>query len=90
LESTPDLAGVAQVMADVLAVDEVGLLDNFHGLGGDSLRSIQVLEHLRVLGITLTARQFLAYPTVTGLAKFVDEVPAEKPLAVTSGPGGHQ
>ncbi|MBP2329723.1 amino acid adenylation domain-containing protein [Kibdelosporangium banguiense] len=63
---------IAQVMADVLALDEVGMSDNFYELGGDSLRSMRVLESLRVLGITLSARQFIGTPTVGGLAELID------------------
>lgn len=64
---------VTQVMADVLGLDEVGVEDDFYALGGDSLRSVRMLEHLRALGITISTRDFLRRPTVHGLTGFVDE-----------------
>lgn len=67
---------VTQVIADVLAVDAVGMDDNFFALGGDSLRSMRVLENLRVKGFSLTARQFLREETIGGLAKSIDSMAA--------------
>ncbi|GAA4760757.1 hypothetical protein GCM10023329_02420 [Streptomyces sanyensis] len=65
---------VTQVMADVLGLDEVGTEDDFYALGGDSLRSVRMLEHLRALGITISSRDFLRRPTVQGLTGLVDEL----------------
>jgi amino acid adenylation domain-containing protein len=59
---------IADVIADVLELDEVGRGDDFFELGGDSLRSVRVLEHLRVRGIGLSARQFFGNTTVAELA----------------------
>jgi amino acid adenylation domain-containing protein len=67
---------VAQVIADVLAIDEVGMDDNFFVLGGDSLRSMRALESLRTMGVTLTARQFLREETIGGLAKTIESTSA--------------
>jgi amino acid adenylation domain-containing protein len=64
---------IAQVMADVLDLDEVGVEDNFYALGGDSLGSVLMLEHLRALGISISPRDFLRQPTVCALAGLIDE-----------------
>jgi amino acid adenylation domain-containing protein len=64
---------VTQMMADILGLDEVGVHDDFYALGGDSLRSVRLLEQLRALGATIGARDFLRRPTVHGLAGLVDE-----------------
>ncbi|HET9896837.1 MAG TPA: non-ribosomal peptide synthetase [Streptosporangiaceae bacterium] len=63
---------LGQVIADVLAIDEVGMGDNFFELGGDSLRGMRALESLRVSGIAMTARQFLGAPTLGELATTLD------------------
>jgi amino acid adenylation domain-containing protein len=68
---TPTEELVAQVLADELGLDEVGRDDDFFELGGDSLRSVRVLEHLRSRGMMLSARQFFGHPTVAGLADLV-------------------
>lgn len=64
---------ISQVMADVLQLDEVGVEDDFYALGGDSLRSVRVLEHLRSLGITISTREFLRRPTVGALTGLLEE-----------------
>ncbi|MFE3071908.1 non-ribosomal peptide synthetase [Streptomyces sp. NPDC059247] len=64
---------VTQVMADVLGLDEVGVEDDFYALGGDSLRSVRMLEQLRSLGITISSREFMRRPTAHGLTGLVAE-----------------
>ena len=59
---------LADTWADVLELDEVGLDDDFFLVGGDSLRSVSVLERLRRHGIALDAGQFFAHPTIRELA----------------------
>jgi amino acid adenylation domain-containing protein len=59
---------LADAWADVLELDAVGVDDDFFLAGGDSLRSVLVLERLRRHGITLDAGQFFAHPTIRALA----------------------
>ncbi|RCG32614.1 amino acid adenylation domain-containing protein [Sphaerisporangium album] len=59
---------LAGVYADVLGVDRVGLDDDFVALGGDSIRSIQVVTRARALGVEVSARQVLQARTVAELA----------------------
>jgi len=66
---------LAEAWADVLELDVVGVHDDFFLLGGDSLRSVSVLERLRRYGIGLDAGQFFAHPTVRELATAVDAGP---------------
>ncbi len=62
---------IAAAWAEALGLDEVGVQDGFFELGGDSLRSVQLLERLRYSGITLTAAQFFQARTVSALAGVV-------------------
>ena len=62
----------------VLEVDGVGIDDNFFDLGGDSLRSIEVVFRSRELGIQLTLQQLIQYPQIrnlAGIAAHVDPDP---------------
>jgi amino acid adenylation domain-containing protein len=59
---------LADAWADALELDAVGVDDDFFLVGGDSLRSVLVLERLRRHGIVLDAGQFFAYPTIRELA----------------------
>ncbi|MEV6598627.1 amino acid adenylation domain-containing protein [Actinoplanes sp. NPDC051346] len=66
---------LAGIWRDVLRVDVVGRDDDFFTLGGDSLHLIRVVDRARKAGITITPAQFIANPTITGLATVATSVP---------------
>ncbi len=59
---------LAAVWCSVLRLDHVGRFDNFFGLGGDSILSIQIVARANQLGLRLTPRQFFQYQTLADLA----------------------
>jgi amino acid adenylation domain-containing protein len=71
-EFAPPVGAVEELLAGiwgrVLDVDRVGRHDNFFDLGGDSIRSIQVLGEVREAGLTADLGTMLANPTPAGLA----------------------
>ncbi len=60
---------LAQVWAEVLRVERVGVEENFFELGGDSILSIQVVSRARRRGLHLSPRQLFEHPTVAALAR---------------------
>ena len=60
---------LAGIFADVLRVERVGVLDNYFALGGDSIRSIQVLARARSEGMFFTLPELFTDPTVRELAR---------------------
>ena len=60
---------LAAVWARVLAVDRVGRDDNFFALGGDSIRSLQVLDLARERGVHFALDQLFRHQTVAELAQ---------------------
>jgi amino acid adenylation domain-containing protein len=62
---------IAEAFVDSLGIDEVGVDDNFFMLGGDSLRSVRALEHMRENGLVVSARDFFRHPTVAQLAELI-------------------
>ncbi|MFC0530978.1 amino acid adenylation domain-containing protein, partial [Phytohabitans kaempferiae] len=73
--ATPLEHALAAIWADVLNLPEVGVRDNFFQLGGDSLRSIQVLARAREeLGVELFPRLMFDRPTVAELAAYVESL----------------
>ncbi|MCA1681767.1 MAG: amino acid adenylation domain-containing protein, partial [Actinobacteria bacterium] len=60
---------LADVWAQVLGVERVGVEDNFFELGGDSILSIQAISRVRVAcGVEVSLRSLFTNPTVAGLA----------------------
>jgi len=59
---------LAGVWAEVIGVDRVGRHDRFISLGGDSIKSIQILARLRARGLTLDLKDLFRFPTVAELA----------------------
>ncbi|WP_431900907.1 amino acid adenylation domain-containing protein [Amycolatopsis thermoflava] len=63
---------LCRVMAEVLRVPEVGAEDNFFGLGGDSILSIQFVSKVRAAGLRISPRQVFEHQTAAALARAVD------------------
>ncbi|MFH9090391.1 non-ribosomal peptide synthetase, partial [Streptomyces sp. NPDC017676] len=72
---------LAGIFADVLGVAEVGVDEDFFALGGDSIRSIQLVSRARAAGLALTTRDVFERRTVTALARTAGEAPAEEAAA---------
>ncbi len=60
---------LAEVWKGVLGIDEVGVDDNFFSLGGDSIRSTQMIARARRHGYEFTVREVLTHPTIAALAR---------------------
>jgi amino acid adenylation domain-containing protein len=65
---TPTEEILAQIWAEVLKVEQVGIHDNFFELGGDSILSIQIITRARQGGLQLTVKQLFAHQTIAELA----------------------
>jgi non-ribosomal peptide synthase protein (TIGR01720 family) len=59
---------LAAIWCEVLGVERVGVHDNFFGLGGDSILSIQVIARAQQAGLRLTPRQLFQHQTIADLA----------------------
>ncbi|MEH2133322.1 MAG: amino acid adenylation domain-containing protein [Nostoc sp.] len=68
---TPIEEKLAQIWAQVLRVEQIGIHDNFFELGGDSILSIQIISRAKVAGIKLTVKQLFANQTIAQLATVV-------------------
>ncbi|NDC42416.1 MAG: hypothetical protein EBZ77_12855, partial [Chitinophagia bacterium] len=63
---------IAQLFAQTLSITEVGPLDNFFTLGGNSFQAVQCTVHLsKELNIQLPLNAFWTHPTVRALAQLV-------------------
>ncbi|MGH3933613.1 MAG: amino acid adenylation domain-containing protein, partial [Pseudonocardiaceae bacterium] len=71
---------LADIWAQVLRVERVGVQDNFFGLGGDSILSIQVVSRARQAGLRLMSKDIFLYQTIAELVAGVDLQPAPQPV----------
>ena len=68
------------IWKEILVLDKVGIHDNFFEIGGDSILAVEIANRVeRSLGLHLSFKQFIATPTVAGVAAYLksehDEVP---------------
>ncbi|WP_313053322.1 non-ribosomal peptide synthetase [Pseudomonas lopnurensis] len=74
---------LAEIWADVLKLERVGLTDNFFELGGDSIISLQVVGRARQAGLHITPKDLFQQQTVQALAAVARR---EEGLRIAQGP----
>ncbi|MCC5659230.1 amino acid adenylation domain-containing protein [Nostoc sp. XA010] len=67
--STPEEKILVTIWTKVLGVEKVGINDNFFALGGDSIRSIQVLSQAKEQGLSFSVQQLFKYQTIHELVQ---------------------
>jgi amino acid adenylation domain-containing protein len=74
--STPLEQALAEIWMQALGLPRVGIDDNFFGLGGDSMRTLQVVSLAEERGISIELMDLYSFQTVRELAAHL----AERPL----------
>jgi non-ribosomal peptide synthase protein (TIGR01720 family) len=69
---------LAEIWAQVLNLDKVGINDNFFELGGDSILAIQIIARTNQAGLQLSAMDLFQHQTIAELATVVGTVPTTK------------
>lgn len=59
---------LASIWKDVLRIERVGVFDNFFALGGDSIRTLQVIARANQRGVKLTPKQLFEHQTIAAAA----------------------
>ena len=78
---TPDEQLIAEIWAEVLGLERVGIHDNFFELGGHSLLATQAISRLReALQVELPLRSLFESPTVATLSENLSQYRAEQKL----------
>jgi non-ribosomal peptide synthetase component F/acyl carrier protein len=86
---TPHEEAIVAIWRDVLGRSDIGVLDDFFDLNGNSLRAIQVIARIReTWGVSIRAMNFFESPTVAALASAVAAgSPSERPFVSRRPPG---
>ncbi len=62
---------LSEIWKEVLGCDNIAIDDNFFEIGGDSIKSIEMLSKVRNEGINLSPNQIFEHQTIEELEKFV-------------------
>jgi len=76
------------VYEEVLKRKPIGIREDFFVLGGDSIKSIQIVSRLRERGYGLTIRDVLQYPAIGQLVDRVGKIVRRIPQEEVRGPVG--
>jgi len=86
---TPIESTLAQIWAELLGLERVGVADNFFEIGGDSIVSIQMIARAKRAGYLFSPRQLFEHQTIAELAPEAKLADAPRTLAeqgVVAGP----
>lgn len=75
---TPLETALCHLIADILLYDKIGIDDNFFELGGNSLLAQKTISEIKYqLQFSLPITKLYQFPTVAGMARFLDKTPAK-------------
>jgi acyl carrier protein len=79
-------ADLAQIWAEILGVEQVGISDDFFQLGGHSLLATQLVSRIRDrFGVQVPLRRVFETPSIEGLAQYIEAMNgANKDLQMAS------
>ncbi|MEU0873663.1 amino acid adenylation domain-containing protein [Nocardia brasiliensis] len=81
-------AVIAEVFAEVLGVEQIGLDDSFFALGGDSILSIQLVSRAKARGVVFSPRDVFERRSVASLAEIATFGAGSEQVKLEELPGG--
>jgi aryl carrier-like protein len=75
---------LAGIWAEVLGVARIGVTQDFFAIGGDSIRSIQIVARCKRAGLNVRPSDLFQHSTIAALAAFAETSNAENDVAVAA------
>ncbi|WP_027388226.1 non-ribosomal peptide synthetase [Chryseobacterium gregarium] len=76
---------LVSVCEQILKYSPISIRDNYYNLGGDSIKSIQIVSRLRQQGYSLKVEHILQYPVLEELARYMTTDVAKIDQSVVTG-----
>ena len=76
---------LVEIWENLLEKEPIGIDDDFFMIGGDSIKTIQIVSRMKAAGYKLEIRDIFQYPSISQLALRV-KIGTQKPLEETSVP----
>ncbi|MCB4769600.1 amino acid adenylation domain-containing protein [Ancylobacter sp. Lp-2] len=72
---------LAEIWAEVLQTEDIGVEDNLFMLGADSIQVFRIAARMLGRGLRLEARHLMQHPTIAELAQVADEIARSGPVS---------
>ncbi|VEN73950.1 AMP-dependent synthetase [Candidatus Desulfarcum epimagneticum] len=73
---------IVGVYSDVLGIEEIGIKDNFFGMGGDSILATRIISRLQaIFRVNMPVVAIFRHPTISDIAPEIESLTDEKVLA---------
>ncbi len=69
---------LVEIWKDVLAVEKIGIKDNYFFFGGDSIKAIQIATKLKESGYNIDISQIFQLPTIEELALYIQDLESDQ------------
>jgi amino acid adenylation domain-containing protein/non-ribosomal peptide synthase protein (TIGR01720 family) len=79
---------LVRVWEEVLNAERISIRDNFFSIGGDSIKTIQVLSRLNKYGLKLEMKEMFRYPVIEELVNYVQTINRKTEQTIVEGEGG--
>ncbi|MGC5328107.1 amino acid adenylation domain-containing protein [Brevibacillus sp. SYSU BS000544] len=77
---------IASVWCEVLGLKQVGIEQSFFDIGGDSIKSIQIVSRLRRHSVKLEVKDIMQYKTIAEIARHIKQTETVASQDVVEGP----
>ncbi|MEO5562925.1 MAG: amino acid adenylation domain-containing protein, partial [Chitinophagaceae bacterium] len=84
---TPEEELLVELWSKVLGIEGIGVTDNFFSIGGDSIKSIQIISRIRILGYELSVKDIFTTQNIRELALRLKKTTVSDQSDIT-GPSG--